>query len=157
MKMAREKKKNFVEESELVENYKKWLQSGDTPETRVLNDGLALDIWNIATHLTGHHKFRNYSREIKDDLVSDGYMKCVKNLKNIRLDKGTVFNYLTRCCFTAFFVYLREYYKDINFMRKLIIETLEEAKGNGTIEDAEFISLLKKQLEQYNDDEGVSL
>lgn len=86
--------------------------------------------------------------------MSDGYMKCVKNLKNIRLDKGTVFNYFTRCCFTAFFVYLREYYKDINFMRKLIIETLEEAKGNGTIEDAEFISLLKKQLEQYNDDEG---
>lgn len=67
---------------------------------------------------------------------------------------GSFFSYWTRCVWTSSIVYLREHYKEVNLKRKLIIEALEQAKGDGGIEDAEFIKLLKKELEQYNDDEG---
>lgn len=47
-------------------------------------------------------------------MISDAYVKVVKNLKNIDTSKGTIFNYITRCCWTAFIVYLGKHYKNIN-------------------------------------------
>lgn len=145
--------KHFVEENELVQNFNAWLESGTTQEDRQVGDGLALNIWTIAKHLTEHHRFSRYNQNIKDDMVSDAYIKCVKNLKNIDTSKGTIFNYLTRCCWTAFVVYLSNHYKDINKKKQLMLDYLEDMRATNPLLNQDIINNLQKELEQYEEQE----
>jgi len=81
-------------------------------------------MYTIATHLLEHTRFSRYPKQEKDDMRQEGVLKCVKNLKNFNPEKGTIFNYFTRCCWTAYIVHLTEYYKDLNEKRELILAAL---------------------------------
>lgn len=54
---------------------------------------------------------------MKDDMVSDGVMKIITNLKNFKPEKGSLFSYMTRCVFTASIDYLAKHYKEMNRKR----------------------------------------
>lgn len=67
---------------------------------------------------------------MKDDMVSDGVMKIITNLKNFKPEKGTLFSYMTRCVFTSSIDYLAKHYKDMNRKRQLLLDALEKAETN---------------------------
>lgn len=54
-------------------------------------------------------------------MVSEGILKCMKNLKNLKEEKkDSFFNYLTRCCYCAFYGVLSKHYKYVNNKRELM-------------------------------------
>lgn len=74
----------------------------------------------IATHLLGSNRYRNYSKDMQDDLVSAALVKCVKNIHNFKPERsGSCFNYYTRCTEHAFWEVLSKYYKQKNIQREL--------------------------------------
>ena len=72
-----------------------------------------------------HRSFVRYNYHEKQDMTQEAVLKCVANLKNFKPEKGLIFSYLTRCCWTAFIVYLGKYYKGINRRREEILSVLE--------------------------------
>lgn len=153
--MSNRIKHNYIDADQLKVEWLKWRDSSPQIDNRTISNELGQMILDIATHLTSHKQFVGYPQHMKDDMVSDGVMKCIKNLKNIKgeFNGRQIFNYLTRACFTANYDYLSNHYKELNFKKKLTVEALESAKGDGRIEDTEFIEMLKKELEQYEEQE----
>lgn len=84
----------------------------------------------LARHCMESKKFCGYPQYVKDDIVSEGVVKIMNNLKNFKPDRGSIFSYWTRCVFTAAITYLAKYYKDINTWREMMIEALNAANAN---------------------------
>ena len=53
-------KQNFIEEADILEQWRKWKESGSTVESRTVPDSLAVQIMTIAQHLLTHNKFNRY-------------------------------------------------------------------------------------------------
>ena len=68
----------------------------------------------ISTHLLGDSKYRRYSKHMKEDMCSEALVKCLKNVKNFKPEKGSAFNYMTRCTEWAFWQVLAKHYKQLN-------------------------------------------
>ena len=117
--MPRKPSKKFVQPEQLWEGYCQWRDSATNLHDRKLNDEFALHIWNIAKHLTQHHKFARYSEHIKQEMISDAYIKVVSNLKNVKEQyKNSLFSYFTNTCWCAFMDYLTKHYKNQNLKKK---------------------------------------
>ena len=82
----------------------------------------------LANHIMQSRSFNGYNADVKDEIVSESVLKIMKNLKNFNPSKGTIFNYWTRCVFTAATVYLAKYYRDKNKRRQLLIDALNNAQ-----------------------------
>lgn len=92
---------------------------------------------------------------MKDEMVQEGVLKIIKNLKNMKEEfNSSFFNYFTRCCWTAFIVYLGNHYKQLNLKRKLIVDALEQVKQETPCGNDKVINHLKKELEQYESSES---
>ena len=77
----------------------------------------------IATHLLGDSRYRNYPRDLQEDMVSDAIMKMVKNIHNYRPEfKDRCFNYWTRCCEHSFWTTLGKHYKYMNMVRQMTLD-----------------------------------
>ena len=146
--MSRPRKYNFVEESDLHTGLMKWRETG------IVTPSFAEDILKIAQHLLQHHRFARYQPYMHEEMQSDAYVKTVRNLKNIDERKGKIFTYITCCCWTAFIVYLDKHYKEINFKRKLIKETLESLQSESNLViNSELIKVLQDEIQRYDSDE----
>ena len=79
-------------------------------------------------------------------------MKCIKNLKNFKPEKGKLFSYFTTCCWTAFVVYLSSHYKYMNKKRQLVVDALssiDEKQIGSTRFLRELLEDLKKTANEY--------
>lgn len=77
----------------------------------------------IAQHLLGDNRYRNYPKDMHDDMISAALEKCIKNIKNYKpqyADK--CFSYFTRCTEQAFWVILYRHYKHMNMVRQLTLD-----------------------------------
>lgn len=108
-------------------------------------------IYLIATKLLTKKQFVDYPQDVKEELAQEACLKCIKSLKNINPQKGSVFAYFTCCCWSAFMNYLAKYYRDRNRERKLLIEALEEAKANPEMHTTEYMDELLKLLHERDD------
>lgn len=153
--MARKAKKQFVTKEQLWEGYCQWRDSAVDVNDRTLSDQFALNIWKIAEHLTTHHKFVGYSQTIKDDMISDAYLKVVINLKNVKEQyKDSLFSYFTNCAWCAFITYLQKHYKQVNLKRQLILDALQNMNDElpNDVRN-ELAQELENQLREYNGEE----
>lgn len=90
---------------------------------------------------------------MKDEMAQEGYIKCHKNLKNYKPDKGKIFTYLTYCCWSAFVSYLDKHYKQMNLKRQLLLDALEDAQtSTQTPTKQELIKDLERTIAQYDID-----
>lgn len=97
----------------------------------------------IASHMIGNYKFRHYTKEMHEDLVSAALVKCIKNIHNFKPEyKSSCFNYYTRCVEHAFFEVLSKHYKHINIKHELNLEYANELEH--------FNSILAKKVRDYN-------
>jgi len=76
----------------------------------------------IAQHLIGDSRYRNYSKDLHEDMVSAALEKCVKNIKNYNAEYADrCFNYYTRCCEHAIWTVLKKHYRQMNIRRELAL------------------------------------
>lgn len=142
--MAR-KQNIYLTSDEIYDEWKKWKKTG------VISETMGQQMLTLADHVMKSHSFCGYPYQMKQDMIQEGVIKIMKNLKNMKEEyHGSFFSYWTRCVWTSSIVYLREHYKEVNMRRQMILDKLEELKCDGKSEDVEFIKLLKEQLEEYN-------
>jgi len=83
--------------------------------------------------MTSRH-FYNYPQYMKDEMIQDGCLKIIANLKNMKEEKRkSFFAYWTRCVWTAAIVYLGKHYKYMNNKRKLMLEAIAEAASQSNL------------------------
>lgn len=83
----------------------------------------------IAQHLLTCGKYKGYHKDLKEEMISDALLKCIKNIKNFKpefADKS--FNYFTRCVEHSFFATLDKYYKHRNLIHELSLKYAEECE-----------------------------
>lgn len=84
----------------------------------------------IATHLLGDSRFKRYPNDVKDDLVSEGLLRCIKNIKNYKPEfRSSCFGYYSRCVECAFLGYLKKHYRYLNIKRDLAIDFADEVES----------------------------
>ena len=106
----------------------------------------------MAEHLLTHKNFRGYPKHIKDDMMSDGVLKCLINLKNIDPIKAptTLFSYYTRCLWCSFVTTLKYHYKHLNRQKELLIDELEKQQCvSPNLQNQQTIKMLKEELRRY--------
>lgn len=63
-------------------------------------------------------------------MVSEGILKCFKNLKNLKENRqDSFFNYLTRCCYCANYQVLKKHYRHLNLVKELTLRAIDEIKS----------------------------
>ena len=87
-------------------------------------------------------------------MAQEAVIKMTKNLKNFRPEKGKLFSYFTYCAWTAFVVYLANYYKEQNRKREQILDALN------SIDEKQIVSIkylhellgdLQETVDEYRD------
>ena len=77
----------------------------------------------IAQHLLGDSRYRNYPKELQEDMVSAALEKAIKNIHNYKPQyKDKCFNYWTRCCEHSFWSTLGKHYKYMNMVRQMTLD-----------------------------------
>ena len=111
----------------IYDEWLKWRNSATEVQDRRVSEQLGKYILDIATKIMRTNSFRGYTEDMKQDMVSEAVLKCIKNLKNLKEErKGSFFNYLTRCCYCAFYYFLSRYYKHVNIRRELVRKAVDE-------------------------------
>ena len=81
----------------------------------------------IAQHLLGDSRYRNYPKELQEDMVSNAVVKMIKNIHNYKSQyKDKCFNYWTRCCEHSFWSTLSKHYKYMNMVRQLTLDFADQ-------------------------------
>lgn len=127
------KDNNYIENDDIMAEWEKWVASSPDPSKRMPTELLGQQIMTIAEHLLTSSQFHGYPKYAKDEMLQEGALKCLKNLKNFKPEKGSIFSYLTLCCHTAFITYLGKYYHELNQKRELLLEALEKQQTQGGI------------------------
>ena len=81
----------------------------------------------IAQHLLGDSRYRNYPKQLQEDMVSAALEKAIKNIKNYKKEYADkCFNYWTRCVEHAFWSTLGKHYKYMNMVRQLTLDFADQ-------------------------------
>ena len=84
-------------------------------------------ILDIATHYMGHPDYVRYSKEIKEDIISNSVIRCLNALPKYNFSFNNPFAYFTQICWSCAMTYLKQYYDELNLKRKLMKDHLERA------------------------------
>lgn len=64
--------------------------------------------------------YRGYDEDLKQDMISDAYLKVVKNLKNMKEQyKDSFYSYIVLAIHSSFKATLNKHYKQVNLQCKL--------------------------------------
>ena len=107
---------------------KKWRDSNPDETKRQPSEYLGKMILDIATHYMGHPDYVRYSKEVKEDIIGQSCIRCIKALPRYNFQFKNPFAYFTQICWSCAMTYLKDYYNDLNFKRQLIKDNLERAK-----------------------------
>lgn len=103
----------------------------------------------IAQKVLNRSEFRNYSKELKEDMASFGYYKIIRGLKNFDFRFTNCFSFFSTAFFNAYLTILKKHYKHINLRKDLTVKLLTEME---TYPGMNASSSLAKVIKQYLDD-----
>ena len=157
---AANKERFYVTNAKLLNELYAWRDSAPAPkegeeDRRIITEEFGKMIKMIAERLTNHSNFKNYSKEMKQDMVSYAQFKCIQGIHNYNFEYKNAFAYFTTACYNAFVSEISKYYKRKNFDRdyaKFAIAKLEETAD---VNSSKILSqFLKEYLgEDYNEKE----
>ena len=115
--MSKHKKTLYLTSAQLAEALEESQKLGQPTEQ------VCIYFKMIAQHLLGDSRYRNYPKELQEDMVSNAVMKMIKNIKNYKKEYADkCFNYWTRCVEHAFWSTLGKHYKYMNMVRQLTLD-----------------------------------
>lgn len=144
--------KFFCTNKNLLAEMIKWRDSAEKPEDRVISENLGKMILQIVTKLTNHSAFRNYSYDLKQEMISYGCFKIVQGLKNYNFKFNNVFAYITQAAWNANINVCIKYYKQLNLRRELIKNKLSQLECMGDFNTTKIINNYVKQYLGLNED-----
>ncbi len=130
LEQPKEEKVFYVTNKDLLAELYKWRDSAENPEDRIISERLGLMMYTIAKKLTNHFKFRRYTNEMKQDMISFGCYKAIVGLKNYNFEYKNPFAYLTQIFWNANVSVCVKYYKHKNGMKHYIIDTANEVANS---------------------------
>lgn len=131
----------------------KWRDSAEKVEDRIISEELGKMMIAIGTKVLNRSEFRNYPKELKEDMASFGYFKIIRGLKNYDFRFSNAFSFFTTAFFNAYLTILKKHYKHINIKKDLMEKLLSEME---TFPGMNAASSLSKAIRQYiGDDTGV--
>ena len=126
---------NKTEEDKL---YAKWCKTHTTTASkraepftidytrRKISDELANMLLAIGNKLLNHSNFRNYTKELKDDMLMFGIEKIIKGLKNYNFQFNNAFAYCTQSFWNAYLTIIAKHYKQQNIKKDLMLKLSQE-------------------------------
>ena len=94
----------------------------------------------IAERLTNHSNFKNYTREMKQDMVSYAKYKCFQGIVNYNFEYKNAFAYFTTACYNAFVSEISKYYKKKNLDRDVAKRALEKLEATSDINSSKILN-----------------
>ena len=116
-----------MKNSDLLAELIKWRDSDKDPDKRVPSEALGKMALDIATHYMGHPDYVRYPKHIKEEIISDSYTRILNSLSKYNFAFTNPFAYFTQICWSCAMTYLKKYYDEMNFKRKRMKESLEQA------------------------------
>ena len=119
----------YCTNKELQAELIKWRDSADEPEDRILSEELGRMLLAIANKFLNHSNFRNYSKELKEDMRSYGLYKVIRGLKNHNFTFNNPFSWVTQAFYNAFLTIIGKHYKHIDTKKELLKKFMSELEG----------------------------
>lgn len=140
----------YCTNKELLAELVKWRDSAEKVEDRIISEELGKMMIAIGTKVLNRSEFRNYSKELKEDMASFGYFKIIRGLKNYDFRFSNAFSFFTTAFFNAYLTILKKHYKHINIKKDLMEKLLSEME---TFPGMNAASSLNKAIKQYIGDD----
>jgi hypothetical protein len=75
---------------------------------------------SIGQKMLNRSEFRNYSKELKEDMLGNFYLKLIKGLKNYNFDFNNPFAFFSTAAWNAFLAVITRHYKQQNIKKNLM-------------------------------------
>ena len=130
----RDESKCYVTNKQLLEELIKWRDSGDgVTKPRVISEQLGKYFLMISERLVNHSSWKNYSKDIHADMISQACFKMIQGLDNYNFAFSNPFAYFTRTAWNAFLAVVGKYYRYLNFKREAFRDAVERLDVNGVL------------------------
>lgn len=100
----------------------------------------------IGNKLLNHSSFRNYPKELKEDMLMFGVEKLIKGLKNYNFEFNNSFAYCTQAFWNAYLTIINKHYKQLNIRRDLMKKLSSELETYSGMSSS---SALNKCIKAY--------
>ena len=110
----------YCTNKELQAELIKWRDSAKEPEDRILSEELGRMLLAIANKFLNHSNFRNYSKELKEDMRSYGIYKVIRGLKHYNFKFNNPFAWVTQAFYNSFLTIIGKHYRHINIKKELM-------------------------------------
>lgn len=131
----------------------KWRDSAEKPEDRIMSEELGKMVLMIGQKMLNRSEFRNYSRELKEDMLGTYCMKLIKGLKNYNFKFNNPFAFFTTAAWNAYLMVIQKHYKQQNIKRSLMAKLADELQ---TYHGVNASSSLVKCIKSYIGDETAN-
>lgn len=120
------KERFYCTNKELQAELVKWRDSAEKLEDRIITEELGKMLLAIGTRLLNHSNFRNYTKELKEDMLMFGIEKSIKGLKNYNFAFNNPFAWVTQAFYNSYLSVLNRHYKHINIKKDLMAKLSQE-------------------------------
>ena len=140
------KERFYCTNKELQAELVKWRDSAKKVEDRIITEELGPMLMAIGTKLLNHSNFRNYPKEVKEDMLLFGIEKIIKGLKNYNFAFNNPFAWSTQAFWNSYLSTLNRHYKQINIKKDLMAKLSQELETYTGISPA---SSLNRCIKSY--------
>ena len=140
------KERFYCKNKDLTAELVKWRDSADKPEDRVISEELGKMIIAIGEKMLNRSEFRNYPKELKEDMLGMFELKLIKGLKNYNFKFNNPFAFFTTAAWNAFLTVISKHYKQQNIKKDLMTKLAQELQTYTGINPA---SSLSKCIKSY--------
>lgn len=139
---APNKERFYVTNAKLLNELYIWRDSAPKSkiDERIITEEFGKMIKMIAERLTNHSNFKNYTRELKQDMISYACFKCIQGIRNYNFEYKNAFAYFTTACYNAFVSTISKYYKDKNLNRDIAKRALEKLEATADINSSKILN-----------------
>lgn len=116
----------YCTNADLQRELVKWYESAENVEDRVISEELGKMFLMIGNKLLNHSNFRNYSKELKEDMLSYFLFKIIKGLKNYNFKFSNPFAFITMAAWNAYISVITKHYKQLNIKKNLMKKMASE-------------------------------
>lgn len=147
------KERFYCNNKDLIEELNKWKDSAENVADRVISENLGKMMISIGQKMLNRSEFRNYSKELKEDMLSNFYLKLLKGLKNYNFEFNNPFAFFSTAAWNAFLAVITRHYKQQNIKKNLMGKLAQELQTHVGMNPT---SSLVKCIKSYiGDDEGM--
>lgn len=143
----------YCTNASLMEQLIKWRDSAEKPEDRVISEELGKMILMIGQKLLNRSEFRNYTNELKEDMLGTYCMKLIKGLKNYNFKFGNPFAFFTTAAWNSYLMVIQKHYKQQNIKHSIMTKLADELQAYHGVNSS---SSLIKYIESYMNDGSKS-